>query len=159
VLAFRPVRRYPFLEVDDLVSEAYLELRHLALRFEPSRGASFSTFSQRRLAGLMKDQVRHVLGRNLDRRRIVNLDKVVLEEAPASKRTRKQLDAWIDIKRLSEGINPRWIYALIEHRVNGRQQPDIAREMNVNASRISQMETAAIARMRAKLEAKPAGCE
>jgi RNA polymerase sigma factor for flagellar operon FliA len=152
----------PCITLDDLISAGMVGLIQAVDRFDSSRGAKFKTYAQHRIHGAMLDFLREEdpLSRT-ERRRVresapvlspmtVSLDAIQLHRlaapAPPAFTTR------FDVREARRSLSPR------ENRVIALlydfdwQSREVAAELRVNESRISQIKQRAIAKLRLQLE-------
>jgi RNA polymerase sigma factor for flagellar operon FliA len=141
-------------------------------RFDQARGLKFRTYAQHRIWGAMQDLLRDEdpLSR-LERRRVrasapalsatghgtppatVSLDQIPIRCLASPAQPAFTLRA--EVREARRSLSPR------ENRVIellydfGWQSREVAREMRVNESRISQIKTRAIARLRFQLQPQP----
>jgi RNA polymerase sigma factor for flagellar operon FliA len=159
----------PCVTFDDLASAGVVGLIQAVDRFDQTRGLKFKTYAQHRIWGAMQDFLRDEdpLSRT-ERRR-------VRASAPAHSATgygtapaTVSLDQ-IPVRRLASPVQPAFtLHAEVrearrclsprENRViellydSGCQNREVAVEMHVNESRISQIKTRAISKLRLQLE-------
>src|SRR5580704_2593270 len=153
----------PCVTFDDLVSDGMIGLIQAVDRFDRSRDLKFKTYAQHRIRGAMLDFLRDEdpLSRT-ERRRVqesaadlspttVSLDEIQLHRlaapAPPAFTTR------IDVRGARRNLSPR------ENRVIALlydfdwQSREVAAELRVNESRVSQIKQRAIAKLRLQLGA------
>lgn len=152
----------PCITLDDLASAGMVGLIQAVDRFDSSRGPKFKTYAQHRIHGAMLDFLREEdpLSRT-ERRRVresaagtgpttVSLDEIQLHRlaapAPPTFTTR------LGVREARRSLSPR------ENRVIALlydfdwQSREIAAELHVNESRVSQIKQRAISKLRRELE-------
>jgi RNA polymerase sigma factor for flagellar operon FliA len=171
-IARRSQRRVPpCVTFDDLASACMIGLIHAVDRFDHTRGSKFRTYAQHRIWGGMQDFLRDEdsLSRT-ERRRVrasapalsatgygippatVSLDQVPVRCLASTAQPAFTLRA--EVREARRCLSPR------ENRVIellydfGWQSREVAVEMHVNESRVSQIKTRAISKLRLQLEPK-----
>jgi RNA polymerase sigma factor for flagellar operon FliA len=169
----------PRVTFDDLVGAGTIGLIQAVDRFQPSRGLQFGSYARHRILGAMLDFLREEdpLSRT-ERRRIRRAEAtgettgqllpatVSLEELPAHELRAAHAQAgcpesaFVDRADLNQA---RQCLSARENRVisllyeRDWKNSDVAREMRVNESRVSQIKHVALAKLRARLHAQPPG--
>ena len=150
------VNRPVWVEWDDVVSEGCLALMDALGRYDQTRGASVRTFVERRVRGAVKDYLRRqdlsVHHRRYQKRKGRPEDPPARLDSRLARRLRArpvdyvtQLYALELLRRLP--VRERRV--VFEGFWRGRPHREIAPRLRVNASRISQLQTRALERMRA----------
>ncbi len=169
----------PCVTFDDLVGAGTIGLIQAVDGFQPSRGLQFGTYAKHRICGAMLDFLRgeDPLSRTERRRvRAAETSGATNENRSASTISLEQLPA-----RESRGIyahaacpsshfvdradlsSARQLLSARENRVIsllfelGWQNREVARELGVNESRVSQIKSAALAKLRARLQDRDSG--
>lgn len=152
----------PCITLDDLVGAGTVGLIQAVDRFDSSRGRKFKTYAQHRIHGAMLDFLREEdpLSRT-ERRRVresaeslgpatVSLDSIQLQRltAPAQPAFTTRLDVREARRSLSSREN-RVIALLYDFDWQSRE---VAAELHVNESRVSQIKQRAIAKLRIVFE-------
>ena len=152
----------PCVTFDDLASAGMVGLIQAVDRFDRTRGLKFKTYAQHRIWGAMQDFLRDEdpLSRT-ERRRVrestaglspttVSLDEIQLHRLAAP--AQPAFSTRLDVRAARECLSPR------ENRVIAFlydfdwQSREVAAELRVNESRISQIKQRAIAKLRLRLE-------
>ena len=152
----------PCITLDDLVSAGTVGLIQAVDRFDSSRGRKFKTYAQHRIHGAMLDFLREEdpLSRT-ERRRVresaenlgpatVSLDAIQLHRLAAP--AQPAFTTRLDVREARRSLSPR------ENRVIAllydldRQNREVATDLRVNESRISQIKHRAISKLRLRLE-------
>ena len=159
----------PCVTFDDLASAGMIGLIHAVDRFDQTRGLKFRTYAQHRIQGAMQDFLRDEdpLSRT-ERRRVrasapalsatgygilpatVSLDQIPVRCLASTAQPAFTLRA--EVREARRCLSPR------ENRVIellydfGWQSREVALEMHVNESRVSQIKTRAISKLRLQLE-------
>jgi RNA polymerase sigma factor (sigma-70 family) len=153
----------PCITRDDLVSAGTVGLIQAVDRFDHARGLKFRTYAQHRIQGAMLDFLREEdpLSRT-ERRRVresaaglcpttVSLDEIQLHRFAAAPPA--AFATCFDVRAARECLSPR------ENRVIALlydldwQSREVAAELRVNESRVSQIKQRAIAKLRLQLDA------
>ena len=149
----------PCITLDDLVSAGMIGLIQAVDRFDSSRGSKFKTYAQHRIHGAMLDFLREEdpLSRT-ERRRVrestaaglspmtVSLDEIQLHRLAAP--AQPAFTTRLDVREARRSLSPR------ENRVIAllydfdRQSREVAAELHVNESRVSQIKQRAISKLR-----------
>jgi RNA polymerase sigma factor for flagellar operon FliA len=151
----------PCITLDDLVSAGMVGLIQAVDRFDRARGLKFRSYAQHRIHGAMLDFLREEdpLSRT-ERRRVresthlspttVSLDEIQLHRlaAPAPAAFTTRLDVREARRSLSSREN-RVIALLYDF---GWQSREVAADLRVNESRVSQIKQRAISKLRLHLE-------
>lgn len=187
-------------DADALLSAGNLGLVEAAISYQPGRGATFHTFTSRRVRGAILDEVRRTqfgsrsahdrpmalakaaarlgpdatdqdlaadLGWTLETLRTARIDneQTVLVSLQAAFGDRfvdtdrgpaEAVDTAETLRILSAavaGLRPRLRHVIEERFLNGRQADDIAAELGVTGSRVSQLTREGLDQLRAKLTA------
>jgi RNA polymerase sigma factor (sigma-70 family) len=152
----------PCVTLDDLVGAGMVGLIQAVDRFDSSRGPKFKTYAQHRIQGAMLDFLRDEdpLSRT-ERRRVresaadlspttVSLDEIQLYRlaapAPPAFTTR------FDVREARRSLSPRESRVIALLYDFDWQSCEVAAELRVNESRISQIKQRAIAKLRLQLE-------
>ena len=153
----------PCIVLDDLVSAGMVGLIQAVDRFDSSRGPKFKTYAQHRIHGAMLDFLREEdpLSRT-ERRRVrestaaglspmtVSLDEIQLHRlaapAPPAFTTR------FDVREARRSLSPRENHVIALLYDFDWQSREVAAELSVNESRVSQIKQRAIAKLRLQLE-------
>jgi RNA polymerase sigma factor (sigma-70 family) len=142
----------PMLDVEDVAQAGAVGLLEAARRYRPTDGASLSTFARYRMVGAMRDAVRaahHVDRRDVARRGLVPLLPITAAaNVPAAG---PSLERLLLTRELLAGLPPRLRWVLEQYFLNGRTLASIARTLRVNESRVCQLKTQALARLRKKV--------
>jgi RNA polymerase sigma factor (sigma-70 family) len=152
----------PCVTLDDLVSAGTVGLIQAVDRFDSSRGPKFKTYAQHRIHGAMLDFLREEdpLSRTQRRRArdsaanlgptTVSLDEIQLhrlaEPVPSALTTR------IDVREARRSLSQRENHVMTLLYDFDWQSCEIATELRVNESRVSQIKQRAIAKLRLQLE-------
>lgn len=145
------VRRRPRVHYDDVLSVAHERVVEAAYRYDPARGVPFPIFVAVQLRGAFADAARATLGRGLDKQ---------LQQLPANPDLAEQLrplwptlpvfDAEMrdyDVERALAQLPPRCRFVLAQV-MAGASQIEIAEALGVHQTRVSQVKSDAIARLR-----------
>jgi RNA polymerase sigma factor for flagellar operon FliA len=162
----------PCVTFDDLVGAGTIGLIQAVDRFQPSRGLQFGTYARHRIWGAMQDFLRagDPLSRT-ERRRVRAIRPtaahaalpitISLEELPTGFDQTECLESQfanrIALNQLRECLSPREdrvISLLYELEWKNR---DVARELGVNESRVSQIKHVALSKLRARLQLHTTG--
>jgi RNA polymerase sigma factor for flagellar operon FliA len=153
----------PCIALDDLVSAGTVGLIQAVDRFDLARGLKFRTYAQHRIHGAILDFLREEdpLSRT-ERRRIrdsatdrgpttVSLDEVQLHRlaAPAS----PTFATRFDVREARRSLSPRESRVIALLYDFDWQSREVATELHVNESRVSQIKQRAISKLRVELEA------
>lgn len=159
----------PCITFDDLASAGMIGLIHAVDRFDQTRGLKFRTYAQHRIWGSMQDFLRDedLLSRT-ERRRVlastqaliatcygippatVSLDQIPMRRLASTPQPALTLRA--EVRQARRCLSPR------ENRVIellydfGWQSREVAAELRVNESRVSQIKQRAISKLRLQLE-------
>ena len=152
----------PCIVLDDMVSAGMVGLIQAVDRFDSSRGPMFKTYAQHRIHGAMLDFLREEdpLSRT-ERRRVrestadlspttVSLDEIQIRRLTAP--VQPAFSTRFDVRKARRCLSPR------ENRVIALlydfdwQSREVAAELRVNESRVSQIKQRAIAKLRLELE-------
>ena len=156
-------RLHPCIVLDDLVSAGMVGLIQAVDRFDSSRGPKFKTYAQHRIHGAMLDFLREEdpLSRT-ERRRVrestaaglspmtVSLDEIQLHRLAAP--AQPAFTTRLDVREARRSLSPR------ENRVIALlydfdwQSREVAADLCVNESRVSQIKQRAISKLRLQLE-------
>ena len=166
----------PCVTLDDLIGAGTIGLIQAVDRFQPSRGLQFATYAKHRIRGAMLDFLREEdpLSRT-ERRRTrtanasaaegalpttISLEQLPAQEqrayAPARCFSTRFADR-VDLDRARQCLSER------ENRVISLlfdldwQNRDVARELGVNESRVSQIKQSALSKLRARLQEYTSG--
>lgn len=157
VIAALVRRRLPwdFRAFDELVSAGNVGLVEAGMRFDPLRCVLFGTFADRLIRGRMLDYLRSIdmlsrkereRGLVMERTR-VSIENVRPIRAPDQDHLR--IEAKVSVEKLLGGLRTRLAKVLKLRYVEGLSGADVAAQLGVNASRVSQLETEAIDILRA----------
>lgn len=142
--------------LDDLIQYGALGLLEAARRFDPARGAKFSTFATWRVPHAIEDGVRlERRSRRSDHARAVLLElrhaENVMDPAMGIQRRLELLD---EQARLQRAVNelPRRLRTVIRLVLRDSTGAQIAKQLGVHKSRVSQIKVQAIAELRLKLK-------
>jgi RNA polymerase sigma factor FliA len=165
----------PCVTLDDLIGAGTIGLIQAVDRFQPSRGLQFATYAKHRIRGAMLDFLREEdpLSRTERRRtRTANAaaegalpTTISLEQLPARELQREYAPRCsstrfadrVDLDHARQCLSER------ENRVISLlfdldwQSRDVARQLGVNESRVSQIRSAALAKLRARLQDRDSG--
>ncbi len=152
VVARRLSRTLPaYADFDALESDALLGLVLAARSFDPTRGVAFTTYAAKRIHGAMLDGLRDRQGcrrgdsppavfsldalfSSADGRTTSLADLLAGDEEPVG----AAMERRDTIQQLLRQIDGRSRELLSEHYLEGRSQEDIARDLGLTASRVSQ---------------------
>lgn len=135
---------------EDLQQEGVIGLIQSIDRFDPSNGAAFWTFAHTRVEGAMLDALRRIAGRSRNGGSCVYF--VSLPEGHASHdRALDQSEAVADVESLLEHLPPRESNVVRRSYLQEHTMREIGQSMGVNGSRVSQLRTRAVQRMRARV--------
>jgi RNA polymerase sigma factor for flagellar operon FliA len=168
----------PCVTFDDLVGAGTIGLIQAVDRFEPSRGLQFGTYARHRIWGAMLDFLRgeDPLSRT-ERRRIREAETasttpgtfpatISLEQPPAHELRTASAQAGCPESHLADRAalkQARQCLSARENRVISLlfeldwKNRDVARELGVNESRVSQIKHVALSKLRVRLEGRIAG--
>jgi RNA polymerase sigma factor (sigma-70 family) len=139
----------PAIDVDDLAQAGLVGALEAARRWRPDGGAALRTFAYSRMVGAMRDAVRaahHVDRRDVGRRGLVPLLPIAsAANVPAAG---PSLERLLLTRELLAGLPPRLRCVLEQYYLKGRTLASIARTLRVNESRVCQLKTQALARLR-----------
>lgn len=150
----------PSVTADDLVSSGMLGLVASALRFNPAHHASLKTFAAYRVRGAMLDYLREASPLSIDHYKdakagIASMPfQHSLDEVPEPAERSVDLDARILGSRLTAvimALSTRERYIIAAYFFKDLTHKEIAVHLNVNPSRVSQLLTRAIQRIRAAI--------
>lgn len=162
----------PCVTYDDLVSAGTIGLIQAVDRFQPSRGLKFTAFARHRILGAMLDFLRaeDPVSRT-ERQRIrlsertgfslpsersaitLSLESLLPSQCPPS----EPFHPCNQAARIIDRVDVRWARRYLSARENhvisrlyeqGFKSRDVARELHVNESRVSQIKSRAIAKLR-----------
>jgi RNA polymerase sigma factor for flagellar operon FliA len=169
-LARRLRERVPAsVTIDDLTSAGTIGLIEAADRFDPRRGLQFRSYAQHRIRGAMLDFLRgeDPLSRN-ERRCIrksgetaasatVSLDQLPMPVMDRLLRSDQSAMSLMrsDVSAAARSLSARERRVIVFVFVMGLLNREIATRLNVNESRVSQIKTRALAKLRAAMEPKP----
>jgi RNA polymerase sigma factor (sigma-70 family) len=152
----------PCITLDDLVSAGTVGLIQAVDRFDHGRGMKFRTYAQHRIQGAMRDFLREEdpLSRT-ERRRVresaagsspttVSLDEIHLHRLPAP--AQPAFTTRFDVREARRSLSPRENRVIALLYDFGWQSREVAAELRVNESRVSQIKQRAIAKLRLELE-------
>ena len=163
----------PCVTFDDLASAGMIGLIHAVDRFDQTRGLKFKTYAQHRIWGAMQDFLRDEDPLSRTERRRVRASApalsatgygtppatVSLDQIPARCLATSEQPVFMtrsEVREARRCLSPR------EDRVIGLlydfgwQSREIAAELHVNESRVSQIKQGAISKLRLQLETGPA---
>jgi RNA polymerase sigma factor for flagellar operon FliA len=162
----------PCITFDDLASAGMIGLIHAVDRFDQTRGLKFRTYAQHRIRGAMQDFLRDEdpLSRT-ERRRVRASAPTLSATGYGTPPATVSLDQ-IPVRCLATGDEPAFVtcsevrearrcLSPREDRViellydSGWQSREVAVELHVNESRVSQIKQRAIAKLRFQLEPGP----
>ena len=146
-VAWEAIRRNPSLDIEEVMSSAMFGLVQAALSFEPERGLAFTTHALPRIRGSILDDIRSATpGWS---RRLRTAPKFVSLDADSSLSTRATTgEARMDCERLL-GWLPFQEYLVVSlYHMEGMKMRQIAEQMGVTESRVSQVRTGALKRLR-----------
>ncbi len=145
-----------------LYSDASLGLIQAAQRFNPDAGVTFATFASRRIWGAMRDGLRDkrfitrgAVARGETEPQIGSLSDVVAPQTTLGDLIEErftdpyQRDA---VRYQARGLNRHERQIIELYYVDGMEMRDIAGEMRLTESRVSQIHTQALQRMRERKE-------
>jgi len=166
----------PCVTLDDLIGAGTIGLIQAVDRFQPSRGLQFATFAKHRIRGAMLDFLREEdpLSRTERRRtRTANATAegalpttISLEQLPAHEPRSEYTPARgfstrfadrVDLDRARQCLSERENRAIELIYDFGWRSREVAAELRVNESRVSQIKQCAIAKLRGFLQSGPAG--
>jgi RNA polymerase sigma factor (sigma-70 family) len=152
----------PCVTLDDLVGAGMVGLIQAVDRFDSSRGPKFKTYAQHRIQGAMLDFLRDEdpLSRTERRRiresavglspRTVSLDEIQLNRLPTA--TQPALATRLDIREARRSLSPREDRVIALLYDFDWQSREVATDLRVNESRISQIKQRAISKLRLQLQ-------
>jgi RNA polymerase sigma factor for flagellar operon FliA len=166
---YRQRRVPPCVTFDDLTSGGTVGLIEAVDRFDSSRDLKFRSYAQHRVMGAMLDFLRgeDPLSRG-ERRRVrdsasavgakgcgtkpmtVSLDHILLAHVSAS--TPADFAVRSEIREARQCLSPRENRVIVLLYVFGWQNREVAADLNVNESRVSQIKQRAISKLRLQLE-------
>jgi RNA polymerase sigma factor for flagellar operon FliA len=161
----------PCVTLDDLIGAGTIGLIQAVDRFQPSRGLQFATYAKHRIRGAMLDFLREEdpLSRT-ERRRTRTTSSgaegalpttISLEQLPAYEPRSEYAPARCFSSRFADRVDldrARQCLSERENRVIALlfdldwQNRDVARQLGVNESRVSQIRHAALSKLRARLQ-------
>jgi RNA polymerase sigma factor for flagellar operon FliA len=164
-LARRLQSRVPrCVALDDLVGAGAVGLMQAVDRFQPSRGLQFGTYARHRIWGAMLDflreedplsrtERREVRAASIDRpsSATISLEDLPAHEARSAGNASCGIADRMDLERARQRLSAREqrvISLLFDFDWNNRE---VARELGVNESRVSQIKNAALSKLRACL--------
>ena len=177
ILAKRLLFRVPpCVTLDDLIGAGTIGLIQAVDRFEASRGLQFATYAKHRIGGAMLDFLREEdpLSRTERRRtRTANAaaegalpTTISLEQLPSRESRRVYAHAGCPSSHFVDRADLNSARQLLSARENrvisllfelGWQSREVARDLGVNESRVSQIKSAALAKLRARLQDRDSG--
>jgi RNA polymerase sigma factor for flagellar operon FliA len=154
----------PCVALDDLVSAGTIGLMQAVDRFQPSRGLQFGTYARHRIWGAMLDFLRGEDPLSRAERREVRAGRadrpsaatISLEELPAFEPRSARCTSYtftdrVDLERARQRLSAREqqvVSLLFDLDWSNRE---VARELGVNESRVSQIKHAALSKLRESL--------
>ena len=152
----------PCITLDDLISAGMVGLIQAVDRFDHARRLKFGTYAQHRIQGAMLDFLREEdpLSRT-ERRRVresalvlnpttVSLDAAQLHRLPAP--AQPAFATRFDVREARRSLSPRENRVIALLYDSDWQSREVAAELRVNESRVSQIKQRAIAKLRLELE-------
>ncbi len=136
-----------FCDTDDLRQEAFIGLLQAARNYDPAKG-SFRTFARFRMKGAIRDWARlfpHPESRPACRKVLVVSESTasrdewnqgVMSGVPAPWQAAQSED---EVRRILRRLGPRSRHAVRRYHVDGEYQKDIADDLHVTHSRVSQI--------------------
>ena len=157
--AARAAMRWPrFVDRSEIRSACLGALPGLVRAFDPARGIRFETFAQQRLHGAAVDALRTAWGRHGEKRRPVSLDRLAFADGDAKPKDllaqpvqRTAADDWFFDQALA-GLSLRDRVVLYLRFACGARQVAIAEAMGLHETRISQLLSAALERLRGECD-------
>jgi len=139
----------PAAEWEDMAQEGMLGLLRAQRRFDPSRGAQFCTFAYPHVRGAILDAAR----RDCSRCEVGSIDATLPEDetltfADVIPAAPLDPDAALDCSAALATLPGRERFALVALVVRGWRGREVAAVLGCSASRVSQIKTKALARMR-----------
>jgi RNA polymerase sigma factor (sigma-70 family) len=137
------------IDIDELVSIAYMALVEVAPRFDPSNGVKFWTFAERRITGALYDSLRKRIGRETPRF-FVTLSK----KRASVERFEHRVEAKLTVRRAIRTVLPPQSISrrIIELTADGYDPGEIRAQLGIaNRNNYSVARYYAIQRMREAL--------
>lgn len=155
--------RYPRIQGwlrDELVSAGHLGLTKAAIQYDDQQGASFRTYSYRRVWGHMQDALRQFDHLSRAERRAVDAGRMVDPGAPVpmtqavseTLEAPRERNGDVDLELALAGLDPRHQAVVRCVDLKGWPRKDVGDLFGVTSSRVTQLRTHALQQMRSTLE-------
>lgn len=142
-LAYQKKRLLPkFVDVEDLVSAAYLGLCEAATRYDEAQGTAFITFAYRRVWGAIHDYLREqIVGKRDDPITVYSLDHEGEDETPLKNSVAdKELTSDDEVLEvLTSGLSEQSRETVRYYYFESYSMKEVGEKLGVSESRVSQI--------------------